>query len=471
MKKLCQRKNLILKVCMDKIPISAPDHFLVSQFRVRSNLVIEGTIHMQSQIPDRQPVRTSIFILVIFLLVGLAPCIMTASSKELNSSSNLCVDPATRDFSENPALLLRILSSPHGYFRFINIPFSNDVCQRFTDELDAAPSFNLHGDAHLEQYAVTDLGRGLTDFDDSSVGPAILDLMRFAVSLHIACRIKGWQKDAEALYDEFLRGYRQAILDPPISAPEPSVAKGIRSTFKSDKVNYFKWVDSLMEPVPRKEQEELTTAMGPYIQVMFVENPQLPSQYFRVDKIGYLRMGIGSALDRKYLLRCRGMTDDPFDDLVLEAKEIRDISGIRCLIRFRKSDPFRILVGQARIAYQPFHHLGYFRFRHLTFWIHSWVENYKEVDINRSFQTVEQLKEVAFDIGIQLGKGHPKQIAAPLGLQIRYAQLRWLDQHQQKMKSTCRQMTDEVIQCWKFFCSRVDATPTTITGPSPSSGR
>ena len=41
------------------------------------------------------------------------------------------------------------------------------------------PTVTLHGDPHLEQYAVTDAGRGLTDFDDASKGPAILDLVRF----------------------------------------------------------------------------------------------------------------------------------------------------------------------------------------------------------------------------------------------------------------------------------------------------
>ena len=44
-----------------------------------------------------------------------------------------------------------------------------------TDTTGGVPLFNLHGDAHLEQYAITDLGRGLTDFDDSSRGPAIVE--------------------------------------------------------------------------------------------------------------------------------------------------------------------------------------------------------------------------------------------------------------------------------------------------------
>src|SRR3990172_1284671 len=87
-----------------------------------------------------------------------------------NAINPLYVDPATRDFSNNPELLERIKGSPHGYFRFINIEFSKEICRRFQNRLPGTPSFNLHGDAHIEQYAITDLGRGLTDFDDSSTG-------------------------------------------------------------------------------------------------------------------------------------------------------------------------------------------------------------------------------------------------------------------------------------------------------------
>ena len=100
------------------------------------------------------------------------------------TTNPLFVDPKTQDFSQNPILLKRILASPHGYFRFINKQFSRNICQELEEMYAGSPSFNLHGDAHLEQYAVTDLGRGLTDFDDSSAGPAILDIMRFGVSLN-----------------------------------------------------------------------------------------------------------------------------------------------------------------------------------------------------------------------------------------------------------------------------------------------
>lgn len=370
----------------------------------------------------------------------------------------LCIDPASQDFSGNPRLLDRIRSGPHGYFRFINIRFSAEVCRRFSTSLVHTPSLNLHGDAHIEQYAVTDLGRGLTDFDDSSTGPGFIDWLRFGVSVHLACRTRGWEDRADDLTEQFLRGYRDALRDPEIAVPEPLVVQRIRSTFSIDRKAYFGWVDSIMDPVPAEERDSLSIALQPYVEAMLAERPGLSREYFGWVKTGYLRMGIGSALDTKYLVRVRGETDDPMDDVVLECKQVRDLSGIDCVSSAKRSDAFRILLGQARIAYQPFHHLGYFRFRGHTFWVHSWVENYREVAIGESFRSYEELAEVVYDAGVQLGRGHVKHIATPFDRQLRREQLEVLDRHEPEIEQTCREFVEQTIAAWKTFCEGLDST-------------
>src|SRR5689334_619986 len=70
----------------------------------------------------------------------------------------LFVAPGSYDFTANPRLLERVRSSAHGYFRFVNIAFSDCVCRRYSDALPSIPRVNLHGDAHIEQYAVTSIG-------------------------------------------------------------------------------------------------------------------------------------------------------------------------------------------------------------------------------------------------------------------------------------------------------------------------
>ncbi|MFQ5771534.1 MAG: DUF2252 family protein [bacterium] len=408
--------------------------------------------------------KKRLLILAVSYLFLLSKCFLNfdfVQAQDRNQNNNdvnpLYVEPATQDFSKNPKLLARIMAGPHGYFRFINIIFSKEVCRRFEETLRGTPSFNLHGDAHIEQYAITDLGRGLTDFDDSSTGPALIDLLRFGVSLHLACRAHGWGDKANELFEKFLFGYRLGINQPDMKAEEPSLVKEIRSKFKYNRKKYLQWIDSIMEPTSQQEQKELFAAMQPYIESTIYQHPELKPEFFNIIKTGYLHMGIGSALDIKYLVRIRGKTDDFDDDVVIEIKQVRDLSGIDCITIAQKSDPFRVLVGQARIAYQPYRYLGYIRFHDHTFWIHAWVDNYQEVEIGKSFHSVKELEEVVVDIGVQLGQGHPKQIAAPLDIQLRQEQLRILSKYEPQIKTACRELADQTVAAWKKFCSNIVA--------------
>lgn len=391
-----------------------------------------------------------------FALISGALLFFTCTNTEKNAAANpFYTDPSTHDFANNPDLLERIRSGPHGYFRFINKNFATEVCRRFEAIIDDNPSVNLHGDAHLEQYAVTDLGRGLTDYDDSASGPGLIDILRFGVSLRLACHEFGWEQKTDSLFGRFLSGYREALNNPQTEAPEPEVVKQIRSQFRYDRESYLQWVESVMQPVPEEERIALWEAILPYVENMRAENPDLNPGYFNVIKIGYLKMGIGSALDMKYLFRVAGPTAAPTDDVILECKQVRDLSGIPCIVSGKRTDPFRILIGQARIAYQPFHHLGYFTFRGTTFWVHSWVDNYKEVKIGETFKTYHDLAEVVYDVGVQLGRGHVKHIGDPLELQIRRKQLEIMKTHESEISQACRELATLSIEAWQKFCVKL----------------
>ncbi len=402
------------------------------------------------------PLRGNLLPALLSILVLAAACsapepVEEATPTPAAAVNPLYVDLASRDFSDNPQLLERILSTPHGYFRFINVAFSREVCRRFGSDLVGTPSFNLHGDAHVEQYATTDLGRGLTDFDDSSTGPAIVDLARFGVSLYLATEQAGLGGDSDAIFDRFLAGYRAALDDPEVEVPEPRLAARKRETFKYDREAYFRFIDSLMEPVPEDEARGLEASLGPYVEVMLEESPELPADFFRVEGLGYLRQGIGSALDIKYLARVRGATPAPLDDVVLEIKQVRDLTAIDCISVAAGPDPFRVLIGQARIATEPYKYLGYARYRGHTFWVHAWVENFSEIDVEDDLSDPEEVMEVAYDVGVQLGRGHVKAIAQPLDLQLRREQLRLIDRDAEKIKAACRELAGLSADAWEQF--------------------
>ncbi|HSR67591.1 MAG TPA: DUF2252 family protein [Acidobacteriota bacterium] len=387
---------------------------------------------------------------LVFLLVG------AGGGRLAAQDSALFVDPASYDFSQNPALLERIRSGPHGYFRFINIPFGSYVCEHYDALMVGLPPVNLHGDAHVEQYAVTDLGRGLTDFDDSAKGPGLIDLLRFGVSLDLAARAHGWDGRSEKIFETFLDGYRKGLSDPDSEAAEPAFVERLRDGFSDDRQGYLEGVGEMMDPLTSDTETELLASIEPYTQSMLRADPSKGREYFEVVKAGRLRMGIGSALDVKYLIRFAGPAEGPLDDVIVELKEVRNLTGIPC-IQAAKNDPFRILVSQARIAYRPFDLLGYAQMGRRTLWAHRWVDNYREVDIRDTLKRPRDLSELAYDVGLQLGLGHPKMIAAPFDEQVRRTMLDFLDRRLTAIRTARRQLSESVVLAWKQFNRRLQS--------------
>src|SRR5262245_60653713 len=87
--------------------------------------------------------------------------------------------PAAMDRA-SAELIDRLRADPFNYFRFVNRPWTERVCEAFADVSDL-PIVRLHGDAHLEQFALTNHAWGLDDFDDSARGPAFVDIVRFQI--------------------------------------------------------------------------------------------------------------------------------------------------------------------------------------------------------------------------------------------------------------------------------------------------
>jgi hypothetical protein len=372
--------------------------------------------------------------------------------------------PASYDFSRNPRLLARILDSPHGYFRFVNPPFAKAVCARFREDAYRLPTVNLHGDAHLEQYAVTERGRGLTDFDAASTGPGILDLVRFGVSLHLACRANSWNQEDEA-FGEFLRGYRAALEQPEIEAPEPGMVARIRSSFARDRGTKLEEIERFMEPL-EVTHLYLETQIARYAEMVRLEHPELAESFFEIKSAGSLKLGIGSALDEKHLVRVEGATESDEDDVILEAKQVRNLTGVDCIQSTRQGDPMRILTGESRIAYQPYRFLGYivlgpdeYSPEHRSFWVHAWEVHYHEVKIASSLETPASLLEIAYDVGVQLGRGHPKDIAFPHDAKLRREQLEIVGELDSKLKVTVRELTDQIVSAWQRFQAEAGPDP------------
>jgi len=369
---------------------------------------------------------------------------------------SLAISPESNELAQNPKLLQRILEGPHGYFRYINTPFAESVCERFQEYLGDIPNVNLHGDPHLENYAITERGRGLTDFDDATIGPMVLDLVRFGVSIRLACEANGWDDKAEEIVDCFLSSYRAALENPGLTIPAPELVTRIRSRFTADRERALAERQRLMEPL-EQPLEDFKPGYMQYVDQMKAQHPDLPPYFFDIKKAGRLKMGIGSALDEKYLLRVEGSTKNNEDDLILEIKEIRSIRGISCIL-LSKKNPLRPIVMQARLAYEPYRYAGFIvaagnkvTRRGETFWVHEWYDNYHELSIRTSFQTPKDLHDIAADVGVQLGLGHPRHITDTDSSGLRTTLASILERLREEIEQTIFDLTEQTIAAWQQF--------------------
>ena len=168
-------------------------------------------------------------------------------------------------------------------------------------------------------------------------------------------------------------------------------------------------------------------------------------------------MGIGSALDEKYLLRVEGATKANEDDVILEIKEARGLHGISCIL-LSKENPMRPIVMQARLAYKPYLYTGFIVVAGnkgsrtgKTFWVHEWYDNYHELSIRTSFQTPKDIHDIAADVGVQLGLGHPRHISDTESSGFRSSLASTLEMFREEIKHAISDLTRQTIAAWQQF--------------------
>jgi hypothetical protein len=363
-------------------------------------------------------------------------------------ADRLAVDPADPRLVARPEVEAKLLATPHGYFRFINTGFAAEACDAFADVRDTLPEVNLHGDAHVEQYAVTSLGRGLTDFDDCTQGKPVIDLVRFGTSLLLAARQKGWSDEEWSFVAEFLRGYRDALKNPDRLIPLPRLVTRVRKSFAGERAPALEQARALIEDAPVSPQAFADT-IGEFAGLIRFGRDDLPPWFFRVKEVGALRMGIGSALDEKYLLILEAWSDAPDDDLIVEAKQIRDLSGNPCM----RTDvgASRILDGQRLIAYEPFAFSAVVPRGDRYFWVHDWTDDYEEASIDGVIRSSRDLKEIAYDAGIQLGRAHPKRPDGTSDARRRGATRKAVERYAARIRTVIGGMADRTEAAWRAF--------------------
>src|SRR5262245_5669868 len=138
-------------------------------------------------------------------------------------------------------LIERLRADPYNYFRFINRSWIARVCDDFSSDLEGLPVVRLHGDAHVEQFALTRDAWGIDDFDDSTRGPAVVDIVRFLGSIDLVARRRSWEKDHNRLFDRFVAGYKRGLTDPHYLPPRPDIVGRLRAQASATRAALLAW--------------------------------------------------------------------------------------------------------------------------------------------------------------------------------------------------------------------------------------
>ena len=315
-----------------------------------------------------------------------------------------------------PELLDRIRGDPFNYFRFINHEWTARVCEAFSGGLATQPIVQLHGDAHVEQYALMGEAWGLDDFDDSARGPALVDIVRFLGSIDLAARRRGWTRNRGQLIDRFFAGYRQGLSDPLYQPPEPDIVRSLRAqSAPPTREAFLASAETQMAPMAATTMNGVIEAMEVFARVVQLERSDLPDGYFSVLRAGWLHIGVGSAASKKVLIRVSGPSGDAADDVLLEAKALRGLDDIGCLEVPKSRPTIRVIVGNRQLGRLKHNILvagpeldlaaPAIGGEHLrNWWIRSWEPSYREVRLD-DLRSVEDLSAIVYDSGVQLGAG------------------------------------------------------------------
>jgi hypothetical protein len=353
-----------------------------------------------------------------------------------------------------PEFRERLAESPIAFFRFVNRPWTHAVCEAFADESKELPTARLHGDAHVEQYAVTSAARGLDDFDDSARGPAVVDMVRFIGSLELAAGQRGWMTSLPHAVEAFFAGYRQALEAPSYLPPDPAVVRRLRAEPLRSPQEFLAWADSLMEPVGPDDVVRLDTSWKAVEAFAVRTDPQFTPAFLRRKEFGWFQMGIGSAFTRKLLIHVEGPSPEPDDDLVLEAKEMVAFDRDSCVSIPRTSEAFRVVEGvqqmgrfnQRLVVAMP--GLAGARPDGVGWWVRGWDRSYRELQVS-DLESPDDLRELAHDVGAQLGATNLFDPAGPYTSETRLAEGRAMARLESRIRQVAHELTVALLQAWE----------------------
>jgi len=255
------------------------------------------------------------------------------------------------------------------------------------------------------------------------------------------------------MFGEFLRGYGLAVENPGYLPPAPACVVRLRKLPVKSQLEFLAWAESLMEPYDEATFPELESGIAAVRKAVAERFPGLPPGFMNLKSVGWLRIGIGSALTLKNLGRFEGPTPDAGDDFILEAKELGDLSQVGCLSLPAGGETTRVLEGNqslGRISHEIVVVAPDVRMEGRDWWVRTWERSYREVAVE-DFESPDELAELIHDAGAQLGRGHYLLDGGPMEKGLRLKAFAALQRLQPRTSEFSVEMADALLAAWEVY--------------------
>ena len=378
----------------------------------------------------------------------------TSSTEPFGERASFRVDKQTlRAQRASAALIEKVDTSAFRYFRLLARRFAARTCFEFRELRWRLPFVAVHGDAHVEQFVITDHSYGLEDFDQAGFGPAVVDMVRYAASIHVACRQMGWPCNADEAVSAYFDAYK-AALDEPVARKQPSIVDRMLAAAPQDAHAWLQWAESLMQPLPSNDEQSFRQGWGRFVQLMRETAPERPDTFYQISRLGGIDIGVGSALEPKILIRVAGPTNALDDDLMLEARNTVTPTGAECVSRPANGGSLQVLMFAALLGPRLPDVFGFLPREGAReapeLWVQSWDRGYRELSI-ADLRSQTDLNELAIDAGTQLAGHFWTKFPEPLRGHQRFAQLRAFEMTSARAKLLARTLADETVTEWERF--------------------
>jgi thiamine kinase-like enzyme len=352
-----------------------------------------------------------------------------------------------------PRAMERLDASAFRFSRMLARQFEARTCWAFRDLRWILPVVAVHGDPHVEQFVVTRDTHGLEDFDQAGYGPAVVDLVRYAASLHLACRESKWPCDANKAVEHYFTQYREALDHPP-RRNVPSIVERLRQKAPQNRAAWLDWVDTKLTPLSAADEALTRSKWAAFTALQKDVHADRPAAFYEITRFGQLKLGVGSALERKMLFRIQGPTADAADDVVLEARLSSYESSSGCVWRPAHDSSLHVLTFMSLLGPRMPDVMGFVSFDKgegaRRYWVQSWNPGYVELSL-ADIGNQDELNELADDAARQLAGHFWARSPDPLHAYQRYAQLQAFDAVRERALVLARALADESVVEWERF--------------------